>query len=183
MAGRKQHLVRASVLCVALALVGCGGVEPDARKDERAAYVEFLREVVADAKKDADSLIGHTLTDSEEQCKREMVYLDDRHLSYRIEEYWYRGGAHGSTKISVGTLDRETGRQLTLVDVFGKDGLSALEWKLRKAVVEKIGEEEIQSPVKPTENFYLAADGWHFIYNEYEIACYACGAVEVVLPR
>ena len=183
MAGRKQHMVRASVLCVALALVGCGVVEQDARTDERGSYVAYLQGIIADAKESPDFFIGKTLTDSEEQCRREMVYLDDRYLSYRIEEYWYRGGAHGSTTISVGTLDRETGRQLTLNDVFGKDGLAPLESELRQAVVAKIGEENIQSPVKPNENFYLADDGWHFVYNQYEIACYACGAVEVVIPR
>ena len=171
------------VLCVVLALVGCGVVEQDARKSEREKYVEYLREIIADAKKGADFFIGNTLTDSEEQYKREMVYLDDRYLSYRIEEYVYSGGAHGSTKVSVGTLDRETGRQLTLNDVFGKDGLAALETELRKAVIAKIGEENIQSPVKPIENFYLAEDGWHFVYNEYEIACSALGALEIVVRR
>ena len=171
------------VLCVVMALVGCGVVEQDTSKGEREKYVEYLRGIIADAKKDPDFLIGQTITCREDQCKREMVYLDERYLSYRIEEYTYSGGAHGSTKISVGTLDRETGRQLTLDDVFGKDGLAALESELRKAVVAKIGEENIQSPVKPIENFYIAADGWHFVYNQYEIACYAIGAVEVVVKR
>ena len=181
MVDRKQYKVRTSVLCVVLALIGCGAVNQDAQNSEREKYVKYLREIIADAKKTPEFFIGNTLTDSEEQCKREMVYLDNRHLSYRIEEYWYHGGAHGSTKVSVGTLDRETGRQLTLNDVFGKDGLATLESELRKAVVAKIGEENVQSPVKPTENFYLAADGWHFVYNEYAIACYACGVVEVVV--
>jgi len=171
------------VLCVVMALVGCGVVKQGACKGEREKYVEYLQGIIADAKKDPDFLIGQTITCREDQCKREMVYLDEKYLSYRIEEYTYSGGAHGSTKVSVGTLDRETGRQLTLNDVFGKDGLAALETELRKAVIAKIGEENIQSPVKPTENFYLAADGWHFVYNEYEIACYAIGAIEVVVPR
>ena len=170
-------------LCVVMALVGCGVVEQDTSKGEREKYVAYLQGIIADAKKDPDFLIGQTITCREDQCKREMVYLDERYLSYRIEEYAYSGGAHGSTKVSVGTLDRETGRQLTLNDVFGKDGLAALETELRKAVIAKIGEENIQSPVKPIENFYLAADGWHFVYNEYEVACYAIGTIEVVVPR
>lgn len=170
-------------LCVVMALVGCGVVKQGVCKGEREKYVAYLQGIIADAKKTPEFLIGHALTDSEERCKREMVYLDERYLSYRIEEYAYSGGAHGSTKVSVGTLDRETGRQLTLNDLFGKDGLAALETELRKAVIAKIGEENIQSPVKPIENFYLAADGWHFVYNEYEIACYAIGAVEVVVSR
>ena len=178
---RNKFLTKSLAICIVLTLVGCNAVEQDAQKSEREKYVEYLREIIADAKKDAGFFIGNTLTDSEEQCKREMVYLDDRYLSYRVEEYWYHGGAHGSTKVSVGTLDRKMGRQLTLNDVFGKDGLATLESELRKAVVAKIGEENVQSPVKPTENFYLATDGWHFVFNEYEIACYACGAVEVVV--
>ena len=67
--------------------------------------------------------------------------------------------------------------------MFGKHGLAALGAELRKSVIAKIGEENIQSPVKPIENFYRAADGWHFVYNEYEIACYALGAIEVVVKR
>lgn len=180
---RNKFLTKSLTICIVLTLVGCGAVEQDAQKNEREKYVEYLREIIADAKKSPDFFIGNTLTDSEEQCKREMVYLDDGYLSYRIEEYWYRGGAHGSTRVSVGTLDRKTGRQLTLNDVFGNDGLAALESDLRTAVIAKIGDENIQSPVRPIENFYLAADGWHFVYNEYEIACYAIGAIDVVLPR
>lgn len=178
---RWRQIAKSLVICGAMALAGCCAVEQG--EEARDEYVAYLREVIADAKKSPDFFIGHALTDSEEQCKREMVYLDDRYLSYRIEEYCYNGGAHGSSKVTVGTLDRETGRELTLVDVCGKDGLPALESELRKAVIAKIGEENIQSPVKPIENFYLASDGWHFVYNEYEIACYALGAIEVVVKR
>lgn len=178
---RKQGMKKSLAFCVLLALVGCG-VDKQG-KDARDEYVAQLRELIADAKKDPDFFIGYTLANSEDKCKREMVYLDDRYLSYRIEEYWYHGGAHGSAKVRVGTLDRETGRQLTLADVFGKDGLPALESELRNAVIAKIVKENIQSPVKPVENFYLAADGWHFVYNEYEIACCALGAIEVVVKR
>lgn len=179
----RNQTAKSLVFAFMLVLVGCGAVEQSMHKDARDEYVAYLREIIADAKRSPDFFIGNTLTDSEEQCKREMVYLDDRYLSYRIEEYWYHGGAHGSSKVTVGTLDRETGRQLTLADVFGNNGLAVLEAELRKAVVAKIGEENIQSPVQPIENFYLAADGWHFVYNEYEIACYALGAIEVVVKR
>ena len=81
-----RQFLKSLALYVVLALVGCGGVGLDARKDERAAYVEYLQGIIADAKETPDFFIGNTLTDSEEQCKREMVYLDDRYLSYRIME-------------------------------------------------------------------------------------------------
>ena len=43
----------------------------------------------------------------------------------------------------------------------------------------------MQDEVKPHDNFYLSLskDGWHFVFNEYEVACYAVGDVEVVIPR
>lgn len=178
-----KHAIKLPALAAALVLAGCCTVEQAAHKDTREEYVAFLQGIIANANKDPDFTIGRTVTDSEDRCEREMVYLDDQYLSYRIEEYGYHGGNHGSTKISVGTIDRKAGRQLTLSDVFGKDGLAALESELLKAVVAKIGRDEIQSPVKPTENFYLAKDGWHFVYNEYEVASHACGAVEVVIDR
>ena len=43
------------------------------------------------------------------------------------------------------------------------------------------GKENLQSEVEVVENFYIAKDGLHFVYTEYEIACYAAGPVEVVI--
>ena len=49
------------------------------------------------------------------------------------------------------------------------------------AVKARGGKENLQSEVDVVENFYLAKDGLHFVYNEYEVACYAAGPVEVVI--
>ena len=50
-------------------------------------------------------------------------------------------------------------------------------FKTIKEYLEFIGE-------KPeiTENFYLDKDGIHFIYQPYEIAPFATGAVDVLVP-
>lgn len=55
--------------------------------------------------------------------------------------------------------------------------------RLHDAVVAKIGKDAVQDEVNPHGNFYLSKDGWHFVFNEYEVACYAVGDVEVVIPR
>ena len=34
-----------------------------------------------------------------------------------------------------------------------------------------------------TENFYFDDQAIHFIYNQYEIACYADGIIEAIVPR
>ena len=59
----------------------------------------------------------------------------------------------------------------------------ALKMRLHNAVVAKIGEDALQGEVKPHDNFYLSRDGWHFVFNEYEVACHAVGDIEAVMPR
>ena len=55
--------------------------------------------------------------------------------------------------------------------------------RLHDAVVAKIGEDALQGEVKTHDNFYLSRDGWHFVFNEYEVACHAVGDIEAVIPR
>lgn len=187
----KKVLLFLSGVALGVAIGVCvpGGVPGEADEgsapgaDACADYLATLRREIREANADPEYKIGFCATAEEHNVKKEMVYLDDDYLSYRVTEYWFTGGAHGNTAIAVGTLDRKTGRELTLADVFGKDGLAALEKKLFDAVVAQIGKDKLQAKVKPIENFYLAADGWHFVYNEYEVACYAEGVIEVVIPR
>ena len=74
----RVYAMTKSLICfLLLALVGCGVVEQGTRKGEREKYVAYLQGIIADAKKDPDFLIGQTITCREDQCKREMVYLDE----------------------------------------------------------------------------------------------------------
>ena len=125
-------------------------------------------------------LVGSCLTTQEFKDDFKVIYADRGFLSFRAEEYAYTGGAHGNTRVTVGTIDRRTGKRLRLANVFGKDDMDALKSLLRQRVIEKLGGEyNLLDEVEPTENFCLMGDGWHFVYNEYEVACYAAGAVEV----
>ncbi len=55
---------------------------------------------------------------------------------------------------------------------------------LRQKVVSRLGgEDKLLDEVTLTDNCCLAADGLHFVYNEYEVACHAEGMIEVVIPR
>ena len=93
------------------------------------------------------------------------------------------GGAHGVTTITIGTIDRKTGKTLKSDDVFPAKGREALEAYLRVLAIRVLGgEDHSQGEVKITDNFCLMGDGWHFIYNEYEIACYADGMPAFVVP-
>lgn len=58
--------------------------------------------------------------------------------------------------------------------------------EVRAALVDGIakklgGKENLLSDPKIIDNCYLAADGIHFVYNEYEVAPYAEGPVDAVV--
>ena len=45
------------------------------------------------------------------------------------------------------------------------------------------GEDKLLDEVTLTDNCCLATEGLRFVYNEYEVACHAEGAIEVAIPR
>ena len=130
----------------------------------------------------ADMLVGSSMTTEEYQSKYSVIFADEKYISFRAEEYSYTGGAHGNTEITVGTIDRKTGRRLRIADFVSADRLPELTKILHVKVVTKLGgKEKLQGEVLPIENFCVVKGGLKFVYNEYEVACYAAGAIEVVV--
>lgn len=177
----------ALVLLLSCFVAGCQTAPTDNEPSpDLAAYLELCREVAVgdepDAARNDDWMVGAGLTTWERNATYRIVFADARHLSFRAEEYAYNGGAHGGTRITVGTLDRATGRWLTVADVIPPEKRAEALKQLYAGVVAKIGgREQLQGEVTLTENFYVARDGIHFVFNEYEVACYAAGSVEVVV--
>lgn len=129
-----------------------------------------------------DWMVGASAATQEFNKEYKIVYADRDYLSFYTKEYSYLGGAHGNTAIRVGTISRATGRILKVGDFVADVKRAALKNALYDGAVKALGgKENLQSGVEVVENFYLAKDGLHFVYNEYEIACYAAGPVEVVI--
>lgn len=152
------------------------------------AYLELCRETAVGVKSDADHkddwMVGAGLTTWERNASYKVVYADAKCLSFRAEEYEYNGGAHGNKKITVGTLDRATGKLLKAADLIPERRRAEVLSELYKGVVKQIGgKDQLQGKVRLIDNCYVAEDGIHFVFNEYEVACYAAGAIEVVVPR
>ena len=119
--------------------------------------------------------------------------VEDRLVAYTVEHAEYMGGAHGMETVMYYNYDLRTGERLTLDDVFTPEGKAALAGKIcnmilkdhNKANWEELGEENCyfsMDSVLPTENFLLSKEHITFIYNPYDIACYAQGRTKVVLP-
>ena len=143
-------------------------------------YVSSISQMLRD--EPADMLVGSSMTTEEYQSKYSVVFADEKYISFRAEEYSYTGGAHGSNKITVGTIDRKTGRRMCLKDFVSADKLPELTKILHVKVIKKLGgKENLQGEVLPIENFCVVKRGLKFVYNEYEVACYAAGAIEVVV--
>ena len=115
-----------------------------------------------------------------------VIYSDEWIVSFRIEESEYAGGAHGGKKIAVGTIGLDYGSKLTLSDIVTDEQLPLLTELIRNELMEQfevntyqeLRQELLSDPV-PTNNFYYDGKGLHFVYNEYEIACYARGDFDV----
>ena len=171
-------------------VAGCVSTNQSGNEDFN-RYVEFCRETAMtpvgaedpnDPMSKIDWMVGASATTQEFNKEYKIVYADRDYLSFYTKEYSYLGGAHGNTVIRVGTISRATGRILKVGDFVADVKRAALKNALYDGAVKALGgKENLQSEVEVVENFYLAKDGLHFVYNEYEIACYAAGPVEVVI--
>ena len=118
-----------------------------------------------------------------------------RYITYHISGYTYLGGAHGSAIDYSKNISKLTGKVLTeTVDTLKTKELQPI---LRKGVISYINKYEqgandknlnsylfIENGIIPIPAIapYLAPDGVHFIYQQYEIGPYAMGMIEFVVP-
>ena len=105
--------------------------------------------------------------------------------------YLYSGGAHGNTYYNHINVEKATGKELKLTD-FISDTLAF--YKIADSCFRR------QHEISPTDNysdlgfwfaddqfycndnFYLSDDGFHFIFNVYEIAPFSHGLFELSVP-
>lgn len=185
-----EKMRKFAAICVGAALAGCVSADRSGGEDfDR--YVEFCRETARtpvaeenpnDPTSTVDWMVGASITTQEFNKEYKIVYADRDYLSFYTKEHSYLGGAHGNTVIRVGTISRATGRILKVGDFVADGKRAALKVALHDGAVKALGGlENLQAEVEIVENFYLAKDGLHFVYNEYEIACYAAGPVEVTI--
>lgn len=119
-----------------------------------------------------------------------------RYLTYVTSCYTYLGGAHGSSASYATTIAKPSGKVITqTVDALK---LTQMQPILRRGVISYMhrnGDTNVTDqnlndylfvdngilPI-PAKEPYLAADGLHFVYQQYEIGPYAMGMPEFVVP-
>lgn len=120
-----------------------------------------------------------------------ILHQSEEVLNIKIDHYSFTGGAHGYGGLRSILIDPKTGRSLHNTDLFTdvKAFEKLAEQKFRKqfAIADKepinskgmmFEEEKFQLPA----NIFFTKKGLLLYYNQYEIASYAEGAIEIVIP-
>ena len=106
--------------------------------------------------------------------------------TFAIRYYSYTGGPHGVGGNVYLTVDMTTHKVLTLSDIIDQKKLPEVKELLWRFYTDsgRIKDEDAftkKTDFDVSKNFYLAHDGIHFIYDEYEIASYAEGEQDLVI--
>ena len=113
-------------------------------------------------------------------------------LSYCVERYVYTGGAHGSNFRQFVNYNLQTGEQIDEDQLFAENYQEPLTQLLLQYMVEQNDEialiQDLQEAgynvddIHPNDNFYLAEEGITYVFNPYDIAPYALGETEILIP-
>jgi len=120
------------------------------------------------------------------------ILMNSSHiLSFYIDHYAFTGGAHGLQTRQFTVVNLWTGKEINLKDVFKENS----EDQLGSILSDKIhllnhlpttqnlkDAGFFTDTVKPTDNFYITREGIGFFYNQYDIAPYASGSIDVFIP-
>lgn len=171
-----------SCLAVFLMLLGCDKAAEIPTKDvillRRKMTAAFLDECKKVAVRDGYACEGFWRYDA----KLAIIYVDDKYLSFR-EKVWVDAEmyAHGGTSYTIGTIDRKTGQILKAADLIPEQRIEEIKKAIRDGIAKEIGEENLLNTPEVIDNCCLVEGGLFLVYNEYEIAPFMFGPIEVVV--
>lgn len=135
-----------------------------------------------------DTEVGYSM-----EAKQQVIYNSPKLLTVKEDLYSYTGGAHGNFGTIFYNFDMEKGQLLSLKDVLKNDFEGTLKAKAEAVFKAKYLEEGATSysemgfyfendQFSMTDNFAFTKEGLKFLYNPYEVAPYALGQQEILLP-
>ncbi len=121
-----------------------------------------------------------------------ILFQSDSLLSYAVEYSDYTGGAHGSYRITYTNIDLNDLVTLSEEDLFIPGYFKPLTEKIMQQLMHQYDAEVPDSllmrgfftieDIVPNNNFWLNEEGIHYSYNQYEIAPYSMGVIDVTVP-
>lgn len=124
--------------------------------------------------------------------RNELLHVSDSLLSYSVAYSDYEGGAHGSHRVTYTNIDLNRLYTISEEDLF----LPGYYRPLTEIIVAQLMEDHaVTEPdsllmkgfftiedIVPNNNFWLSDSAIHYAYNQYEIAPYAMGVIDVTIP-
>ena len=121
-----------------------------------------------------------------------ILFRSDSLLSYAVEYSDYEGGAHGSYRILYTSIDLNELNTISEEDLFVPDYYKPLTEKIIERLMDQYKADNPDSllmrgfftieDIVPNNNFWLNEEGIHYSYNQYEIAPYSMGVINVTVP-
>lgn len=128
-------------------------------------------------------------TNWELNIETELSYQSEDIITISINTYEYKGGAHGNDKIKFLNLNAITGEVLQQSDIIKNTNdfkTLAKSYFIKSLETEdkdlKIEDFFFGTPFQLPENIGFSDDGLVLLYNVYEVASYAQGYTEFVIP-
>lgn len=155
-------------------------------------YIKFFEKseegLIEAGKYDEESQPEYAWWDNEKMIIR---HNNDNILSYTISSDRYTGGAHGGKNFLNTSINLKTGERITEEDLFTDESRPLISEMILKKIMamhqvdkpedlEQIGFFDA-TEIGMNKNFYLTDEGIIYTFNQYEIAAYAVGTVEVHL--
>lgn len=171
-------------------------------------------DTAAQAKKSADAInfdieeeTNKLIDEFKESMKNEEgyqdIYIDSKVLTdndrlFSLELILYQGAGSGYEQHKHYTIDKLTGKELTLKDLCGNDYVDTISEEVKKQMKEQMAADEsvkywLDDPDVPEWNFdkiaedqdfYVDAEGHVVIcFNEYDVAPGSMGCVEFTMPQ
>jgi hypothetical protein len=123
---------------------------------------------------------------------KEIRILHNEHdiLSFECFSYGFTGGAHGLSVSKFRVIDLQDGHIVSLAEIFRPDYDNDLRDILNAAARKKYNLESGQSlvdagffseSIDTGPNYYITKDGMGFYYNQYEVAPFALGPIDIFI--
>jgi len=112
-------------------------------------------------------------------------------LSYTVETDQFTGGAHGGRNFVNTVINLKTGDRITEDDLFTEESRPKIVDLIVKRLMQKNNVQKAKdleeigffdvADIELNKNFYVNKEGITYTYNEYDIAGYALGTIEIQL--
>lgn len=140
--------------------------------------LQKLYEYQAVVEKDTESTYAYQHND---YISLRTYHLDDSIYGYYCHTKWFDMGAHGTEGYYYRYFDLRTGRPIFINDLMNNDSVVTryLDSTIRQS---DIAWGLLVDTIKPNDNFIISNNGLTFVYNQYEIGCFAIDTVMCTVP-